>query len=125
MARLMKDRNSTLTQPRKNNTTLSSISTKPKNLWKKTAQALIPNSLNSSILHLKHSEAAGNPRGIQIEYGEMLPKVGVKQLPDYKVCCFLRVLADMMHKSEKEEKYFQAKAAKAKFKTIARIEMRR
>ena len=55
----------------------------------------------------------------------MLPKVGVKQLPDYKVTAFLRVLTDIMQKSEAEEIYHQATMAKSKFKAIAKIEMKR
>jgi hypothetical protein len=50
--------------------------------------------MNSSIQHLKNNEAAGDPFGLAIEFGEMLPKEGVKSLPDYKVMAFLRLLSD-------------------------------
>jgi hypothetical protein len=64
--------------------------------WKQLARKALPTSVNSSIVHLSSHEAAGDPLGLHIEYGEMLPKVGVKSLPDYKVLAFLRVLSDII-----------------------------
>lgn len=51
-------------------------------------------SINSSINHLKNNEVAGDPFSLIVEFGEMLPKEGVKSLPDYKVMAFLRLLTD-------------------------------
>lgn len=51
-------------------------STLAKQMWGKVSK--IPTSVNSSIAFLSNHEAAGDPMGLHIEYGEMLPKVGVK-----------------------------------------------
>lgn len=56
--------------------------------------------MNSSIQHLKNNEVAGNPFNLTIEFGEMLPKEGVKSLPDYKVMAFLRLLTDYQQKMD-------------------------
>ena len=82
-------------------------------------------SQNASFFHLRQSETAGNPRSLAIEYGEMLPKEGVKSLPDYKVIAFLRVLQDYGRSQEKTDQYIESKRAKTKFKQIAKIELRR
>jgi len=66
-------------------------------------------SMNSSMNHLLVGEAAGDPVNLLIEYGEMLPKEGVKSLPDYKVMAFLRVLTDYRKKLEEEERYLESK----------------
>ena len=55
----------------------------------------------------------------------MLPKEGVKSLPDYKVLAFLRVLADYFKKMESEENFLIARDCNHKFKAIAKIEMKR
>lgn len=59
-------------------------------------------SMNSSIHHLNQDESTGDPYNILIEFGEMLPKEGVKSLPDFKVMAFLRVLTDYRKKLEQE-----------------------
>lgn len=82
-------------------------------------------SMNSSLQHLAGEEAIRDPFQILLEYGEMLPKEGVKSLPDYKVMAFLRVLQDYRKKLEEEERYLESKQAKLKFKKIARIELKR
>jgi len=82
-------------------------------------------SMNSSMNHLLVGEAAGDPVNLLIEYGEMLPKEGVKSLPDYKVMAFLRVLTDYRKKLEEEERYLESKQARMKFKKIAKIELKR
>ena len=66
-------------------------------------------SMNSSLHHLNVSEAAGDPFSMMIEYGEMLPKEGVKSLPDYKVMAFLRVLTDYGKKLVEDKKYIESK----------------
>lgn len=66
-------------------------------------------SMNSSIHHLNIGEMTVDPLNILIEYGEMLPKEGVKSLPDYKVMAFLRVLTDYRKKLEDEERYLESK----------------
>lgn len=81
--------------------------------------------MNSSLQHLAGEEAIRDPFQILLEYGEMLPKEGVKSLPDYKVMAFLRVLQDYRKKLEEEERYLESKQAKLKFKKIARIELKR
>ena len=82
-------------------------------------------SMNSSLQHLAGEEAIRDPFKILLEYGEMLPKEGVKSLPDYKVMAFLRVLQDYRKKLEEEERYLESKQAKVKFKKIAKIELKR
>ena len=81
--------------------------------------------MNSSLQHLAGEEAIRDPFKILLEYGEMLPKEGVKSLPDYKVMAFLRVLQDYRKKLEEEERYLESKQAKVKFKKIAKIELKR
>lgn len=85
-------------------------------LAKSRRQPITMTSLNSSIYHLGQHEAAGDPRGLAIEYGEMLPKEGVKSLPDYKVLAFLRVLTDYGKKLDAEQRYLESKQTKQKFK---------
>lgn len=91
----------------------------------KLPASMLMKSMNSSIHHLNVGEAAGDPLNILIEYGEMLPKEGVKSLPDYKVMAFLRVLTDYRKKLEEEERYLESEQARIKFKKIAKIELRR
>lgn len=91
----------------------------------KVPASMMMKSMNSSIHHLSMGEAAGDPFNILLEYGEMLPKEGVKSLPDYKVMAFLRVLTDYRKKLEEEARYPESKQARIKFKKIAKIELRR
>lgn len=46
----------------------------------------------------------------------MLPKEGVKSLPDYKVLAFLRVLTDYGKKLDIGQRYLESKQTKQKFK---------
>lgn len=53
------------------------------------------------------------------EYGDMLPKTNLTNLPDFKVTEFIRVLGEYHKKCESQQKYLSAKKARGKLREIA------
>jgi len=66
----------------------------PDNQCFEIRKPLLLQSHNASLRHLMKRDEVNNPMNVAVEYGEMLPKEGVKSLPDQKVIIYIRSLED-------------------------------
>ena len=56
---------------------------------------------------------------LQSEYGELIPKVNLTSLPDFKVTEFIRILNQYHKKMESHQNYLEAKKTRFKIKELA------
>ena len=66
----------------------------PDNRLFEIRKPLLLKSHNASLRHLMKRDEVKDPMRVAAEYGEMLPKEGVKSLPDQKVLIYIRSLED-------------------------------
>ena len=78
----------------------------------------------SSLYNLTRSGQC-DENHIKDEYGDMLPRTGIYQLPEKKVIVFLRMLSQFHKKLEFDQKYLQAKYCQEKIQEISKNEVNR
>lgn len=60
---------------------------------------------------------------LQSEYGQMIPKTNISNLPDYQITELIRIISEFHNRMKSKQNYVQSKRAVIKLKELGQIEL--